>query len=211
MSYLARLKQLESGEIFQHTPKPEPTKPTKGASDGFVGSIPGAYENIHAENDANETRNQEEHLRWRVRFADREPVEVYCDPHETHAGILKCYPDALAAEPIPERIKRVFTEAENAEWEALWLGTPNTSCVSCTRSRKPGGVTRYCSARPDFPPAYGDGHPLRCLPDTEGAKCQQWEGRVKTSTRINARPLVKFSDNANPQNALKKDSGVLNE
>lgn len=64
MNYLARLKQLESGEIFHHTPKLEPTKPTKEASDGFVGSITGAYENIHAENDADETQNQEEHWRW---------------------------------------------------------------------------------------------------------------------------------------------------
>lgn len=119
MSYLARLKQLESGEIFHHTPKPEPTKPTKGASDGFVGSIPGAYENIHAENDANETRNQEEHWRWLVHFSDREPVEVYCDPDETHAGILKCYPDALGAEPIPERIKRMPTESETTELTRL--------------------------------------------------------------------------------------------
>lgn len=60
MSYLARLKQHEAGEIFHHTPKPEPTKPTKGASDGFVGSTPGAYENIHTENDADETGNKDD-------------------------------------------------------------------------------------------------------------------------------------------------------
>lgn len=47
MNYLARLKQLESGEIFHHAPKPEPTKPTEPPFDGFVGSIPGVNENIY--------------------------------------------------------------------------------------------------------------------------------------------------------------------
>lgn len=46
MSYLARLKQLDAGEIFQSTPKGEPTKPTEPPFDGFVGSVPGQYENI---------------------------------------------------------------------------------------------------------------------------------------------------------------------
>ena len=55
MSYLDRLKRLESGEIFHNTPKPEPTKPSKGAFVGFVGSIPGPYEEIHAEIDASDT------------------------------------------------------------------------------------------------------------------------------------------------------------
>lgn len=54
---------------------------------------------------------------------------------------------------------------------------PATGCTSCTHSRKPGGVTRYCSARPELPPAYGDGHPLRCLPDDGGADCKHWMGR----------------------------------
>ena len=59
MSYLDRLKRLESGEIFHNPPEPEPTKPTKGGSewgsDGFVGSIPGPYEKIHSEIDASDT------------------------------------------------------------------------------------------------------------------------------------------------------------
>lgn len=40
---------------------------------------------------------------WLLHFADREPLEVYCNPEATHAAILERYPDALAAEPIPER------------------------------------------------------------------------------------------------------------
>ena len=46
MSYLARLKRLEAGEIFHYVPDSEPTKPTEPPFDGFVGSIPGANENI---------------------------------------------------------------------------------------------------------------------------------------------------------------------
>jgi hypothetical protein len=54
---------------------------------------------------------------------------------------------------------------------------PTSTCASCTHSRKPGGVSRYCSARPDLPPAYGEGHPLRQLPDDDGEGCGQWMNR----------------------------------
>lgn len=40
---------------------------------------------------------------WLLHYADRDPLEVYCNPDATHAVILERYPDALAAEPIPER------------------------------------------------------------------------------------------------------------
>lgn len=54
---------------------------------------------------------------WLLHFADREPLEVYCNPDATHVGILERYPDALAAEPIPERI--TSTDAEAAVWPTL--------------------------------------------------------------------------------------------
>jgi hypothetical protein len=44
MGYLARLKQLESNKIFNISPDSEPTKPTKGGFDGFVGSGTGQNE-----------------------------------------------------------------------------------------------------------------------------------------------------------------------
>ena len=56
---------------------------------------------------------------WRLHFSDRDPLEVYCNPDATHAEILKRYPDARAAEPIPERIRRTPTEAEATELRAL--------------------------------------------------------------------------------------------
>lgn len=45
---------------------------------------------------------------WLLHFADREPMEVYCNPDATHAEILERYPEALAAEPIPERIAPAY-------------------------------------------------------------------------------------------------------
>lgn len=50
MSYLARLKRLDSDERFHHTSKHEPTKPTEPTFDGFVGSIPGPHGNIYSVN-----------------------------------------------------------------------------------------------------------------------------------------------------------------
>lgn len=54
---------------------------------------------------------------WLLHFADREPLEVYCHPEVTHAGILERYSDALAAEPIPERITPAGAEA--VAWPTL--------------------------------------------------------------------------------------------
>ena len=81
---------------------------------------------------------------WLVHFSDREPVEVYCNPGADFANIMQTYPDALAAEPIPERIPQAFTEAENAEWEALWLGVPDDDRITCTQCANLLG--RVCTA-----------------------------------------------------------------
>lgn len=56
---------------------------------------------------------------WLLHFTDREPLEVYCNPDATHAEILERYPDALAAEPLPERTRREPTDAEAKELRAL--------------------------------------------------------------------------------------------
>ncbi len=42
--------------------------------------------------------------RWLIHFPDRNPLEVAFSPEASHAEVLDCYPDALAAEPIePDR------------------------------------------------------------------------------------------------------------
>jgi hypothetical protein len=137
MSYLDRLKQLENGEIFHNSSEPEPTEPTKAPSDGFVGSIPGAYENIHTENDASETGKKDdsifqkvtiplptepskgiEYWHWRIQFPDRDPLEVYFNPDADHAEVMRWYPAASVAEPIPEPPKPVLSPS------GLWYFVP---------------------------------------------------------------------------------------
>jgi len=115
---------------------------------------------------------------WLLHFTDREPMEVYFNPDASFDRVMTAYPGAQA-EPIPERFKQVFTQAEDDEWAALWADADNvaTTCTTCSISRKPG-ASRYCCARPELPPAYGEGHPLRKLPDDDGADCEQWVSRV---------------------------------
>ena len=79
------------------------------------------------------TANAATSWHWLVHFADRDPVEVYCNPDADFANIMQTYPDALGAVPIPERIPQVFTEAEDAEWEALWRGVPDDDRITCTQ------------------------------------------------------------------------------
>jgi hypothetical protein len=40
--------------------------------------------------------------RWRVVFADRDPVIVSFSPEASHSEVLEQYPDAVAAEPVPD-------------------------------------------------------------------------------------------------------------
>jgi hypothetical protein len=52
------------------------------------------------------------------------------------------------------------------------------SCPSCTHFRRPGYSAGYCGSperRADLPPAYGEGHPLRQLPDDQGKSCRAAE------------------------------------
>jgi hypothetical protein len=80
------------------------------------------------------------------------------------------------ASPNPAPIKAIspispFSPAETENALA-------TSCHDCTHSRRPGGVTRHCSARPELPPAYGPRHPLRLIPDDHGDGCMQFLART---------------------------------
>ena len=37
---------------------------------------------------------------WLLHFADREPLEIYCHPDADFDGVMRQYPDAVAAEPF---------------------------------------------------------------------------------------------------------------
>ena len=132
MNYLARLKQLDNGEIFHHTPKPEPTKPTEPPFDGFVGFIPGANENIYGGSNARKVSagNTATASRlWLVHFPDGAPLEAWANPPATWTEILERHPDAVAAEPFNQ----------TAPVQA-------TSCDTCTHATYRGGCSESVAA-----------------------------------------------------------------
>lgn len=49
-------------------------------------------------------------------------------------------------------------------------------CKTCRHFARPGRAEGYCGGREDLARAYGDGHPLRVLPDDGGVSCKRWEG-----------------------------------
>lgn len=56
---------------------------------------------------------------WLFHFADRDDLPVTFAPAVDHAAALADYPDAVAAEPIPDRPQRKATKAEAEEITAL--------------------------------------------------------------------------------------------
>jgi len=52
---------------------------------------------------------------WLLHFFDREPLEVRFAPATTHAEALALTPDAVAAEPVSERITRTANVIEHDE------------------------------------------------------------------------------------------------
>lgn len=57
--------------------------------------------------------------RWLIHYRDKEPEQVCILPEPTHAEVLALYPDAVAAEPIPERIRIKATPGQETELRAL--------------------------------------------------------------------------------------------
>lgn len=53
---------------------------------------------------------------------------------------------------------------------------PAKSCETCAHAARPGLRNLHCGGdRPDLPPAYGPGHPLRKIPGDGGASCGRWQ------------------------------------
>lgn len=86
---------------------------------GIISTLRGA--------DLPEPQNDTRHFRWLIHFPDRDPVETTCLPEPTHAEVLAMYPDATAAEPMPERNTTTVTPNVTAELRALVasVGTAN--------------------------------------------------------------------------------------
>lgn len=105
--------------------------------------------------------------RWLLHYADREPLEVWFAPAADHAEALVAYPDAVAAEPLPE----VRTPVRNA----VRTETAARGCSTCRHRKRPGLSAGYCGGgRDDLPGAYGLHHPLRKLPDDQGESCASY-------------------------------------
>jgi len=142
--------------------------------------------------------NHEPAAVWLMHFADRNPATVTFAPAVDHAGALAVYPDAIAAEPMPdppavpvpadlavmfdacERIGLYDDEDRAALPTMLALDPDGTRrlieamyarigrCRRCLHFRRPGLSDGYCTRRDDLPPAYGL---LRELPEDGGARC----------------------------------------
>lgn len=61
----------------------------------------------------------EAHFHWRVRFSNF-ALDTFHHPYATHAEVLRKYPDALTAEPLPEPPRREWTAQEDEDWQAAW-------------------------------------------------------------------------------------------
>ncbi len=106
--------------------------------------------------------------RWLLHYADRKPVEVYFAPAADHVEALAGYPDAVAAEPLPE----VRTPVRNE----VRMESAARGCSTCRHRKRPGLSAGYCGGgRDDLPGAYGAHHPLRQLPADQGATCASYQ------------------------------------
>lgn len=62
---------------------------------------------------------EDAHFHWRVRFSNF-VLDTFHHPYATLAEVLLKYPDALAAEPLPEPPRREWTTQEEEDWQAAW-------------------------------------------------------------------------------------------
>ena len=108
--------------------------------------------------------------RWLLHYADRDPVVAWFAPAADHDAALVVHPDAVAAEPLLDkagaRQSSQQSTQQSAQQSAAW------GCSTCRHRKRPGLSSGYCGGgRDDLLGAYGEHHPLRKLPDDEGASC----------------------------------------
>ena len=143
--------------------------PEKGGFDGFVGRSDGTRAHTHPAvgETPTDTAPPLQATRWLLHFAERDPLEVWFSPTVDHDEALAGYPDALAAEPLPEPVAQ--SAQESAPQSAA------RGCSACRHCKRPGLSAGYCGGgRDDLPAAYGAHHPLRRLPDDQGASCTSY-------------------------------------
>ncbi len=139
---------------------------------------------------------------WLLHFPDLDPVAVAFAPERDQAEVLAAYPDALAAEPMPEpqavpipgdllalfdacSKAGLYDDDDRAALPAMFALDPEgtrrlieamhaeiRSCRRCRHFRRPGLSDGYCTGRDDLPSVYGFMHEL---PDDEGMRCDAFE------------------------------------
>jgi len=115
------LSALKISENVEGTNLKNLKNPLEGSSLGFLGTPPPPFEIDQAANDDTDPAENVAHFAWLIHFADREPVTVTFSPIVNHAGALACYPDAVAAEPIPDTPSRTPTAEESAHLVMLMM------------------------------------------------------------------------------------------
>lgn len=99
--------------------KPAPVKactPATPATPEIINAEVNVGNNLpEAANDSSHDR----HFRWLIHFPDRDPVEHTFLPELTHAEVMAWHPDAIAAEPMPERYAVTATPEQETELRAL--------------------------------------------------------------------------------------------
>ena len=111
-----------------------------------------------AANDDPEFDEEAPHFAWVFHFVGQEPeTGVFMAP-VNYRQALAMHPSAIAAVPLNVAV--------------------GASCQTCRYRSRPGGYPSpfLCGGRDDLPRAYGDGHPLRQLPEDNGADCHQLKG-----------------------------------
>ena len=118
--FLTRLRQKNAEK---NTPSPNCINPVKDFTQ-FVQFAPSAKKDDFSEVEKIGTSDPATAFRcWLLRFTDRDPLQVTCCPEVSHAGILKSYPDAVAAEPFTPTIRQPSAPLTASEETAIreWL------------------------------------------------------------------------------------------
>lgn len=176
--YLDLLKRADQGgagggacvQERQMTNHQNLQNPVEGGFDGFVGRSDGTRAHSHpaASETPTDTAPPVRATRWMIHFLDREPLEVWFSPAADHDEALAAYRDAVAAEPLSEMLAQ--SAQESAQKSAAW------GCSTCRHLKRPGLSAGYCGGgRDDLRAAYGLHHPLRKLPDDQGAGCASYQ------------------------------------
>ena len=167
---LARLERTAGTAGTADVPADVPANPLQTLA-GTAGTA-GTAEKDKGEADSSETLPTDtappvRATRWLLHYADREPMEVWFAPAADQDEALVSYPDAVAAEPLPEML------AQSAHEPARQSAA--RGCSTCRHRKRPGLSAGYCGGgRDDLPGAYGLHHPLRKLPADEGESCASY-------------------------------------